>query len=164
LQVRSLPVRKEDEVQIVRGKFAKEPAGKVTSVYRRRYCIYIDRIVKEKANGAQVNVPIHPSNVQITKLKLDKDRKDLLERKKVSLLERPWSLAFSLGFHIWYRVGLRIELGDQQSVASVERDTFFRRLAARVRRRARARARFPRRKPLRPWPTSIRLLLARAYD
>ncbi len=72
-------------MQIVRGKFAKEPAGKVTSVYRRRYCIYIDRIVKEKANGAQVNVPIHPSNVQITKLKLDKDRKDLLERKKVLL-------------------------------------------------------------------------------
>ena len=86
MQVRSLPVRKEDEVQIVRGKFAKEPAGKVTSVYRRRYCIYIDRIVKEKANGAQVNVPIHPSNVQITKLKLDKDRKDLLERKKVLFL------------------------------------------------------------------------------
>jgi large subunit ribosomal protein L26e len=42
--------------------------------------------VKEKANGAQVNVPIHPSNVQITKLKLDKDRKDLLERKKVHFL------------------------------------------------------------------------------
>lgn len=36
----------------------------------------------------QVPVPIHPSNVQITKLKLDKDRKDLLERKKV----RCWPL------------------------------------------------------------------------
>lgn len=52
--MRSLPIRKDDEVQIVKGKFAKEPTGKVTSVYRRRYCIYIDRIVKEKANGSQV--------------------------------------------------------------------------------------------------------------
>lgn len=56
LQVRSLPIRKDDEVQIVRGKFAKEPAGKVTAVYRRRFCIYIDRIVKEKANGSQVRL------------------------------------------------------------------------------------------------------------
>jgi len=83
VQVRSLPIRKDDEVQIVRGKFAKEAVAKVTSVYRRRYCIYVERIMKEKTNGAQVSVPIHPSNVQITKLKLDKDRKSLLERKKV---------------------------------------------------------------------------------
>ena len=53
-QVKSLPIHKDDEVQIVRGKFAKEQGGKVTTVYRRRYCVHIDRIVKEKANGAQV--------------------------------------------------------------------------------------------------------------
>ena len=82
-QVRSLPIRKDDEVQIVRGKHAKEAVAKVTSVYRRRYCIHVDRIIKEKTNGAQVPVPIHPSKVQITKLKLDKDRKSLIERKKV---------------------------------------------------------------------------------
>merc|ERR550537_1135706 len=82
--VRSLPIRKDDEVQIVRGKHAKEAVAKVTSVYRRRYCIHVDRIIKEKTNGAQVPVPIHPSKVQITKLKLDKDRKALIERKKVS--------------------------------------------------------------------------------
>lgn len=34
----------------------------------------------------QVPVPLHPSNVVITKLKLDKDRKDLLERKKAGRL------------------------------------------------------------------------------
>merc|ERR1712216_711066 len=79
--VRSLPIRKDDEVQIVRGKHAKEAVAKVTSVYRRRYCIHVDRIIKEKTS-AQVQVPIHPSKVQITKLKLDKDRKALIERKK----------------------------------------------------------------------------------
>jgi large subunit ribosomal protein L26e len=61
---------------------AKEAVAKVTTVYRRRYCIHVDRIIKEKTNGAQVPVPIHPSKVQITKLKLDKDRKALIERKK----------------------------------------------------------------------------------
>ena len=82
--MRSLPIRKDDEVQIVRGKHAKEAVAKVTSVYRRRYCIHVDRIIKEKTNGAQVPVPIHPSKVQITKLKLDKDRKNLIDRKKVN--------------------------------------------------------------------------------
>jgi len=81
--VRSLPIRKDDEIQIVRGKHAKEAVAKVTSVYRRRYCIHVDRIIKEKTNGAQVQVPIHPSKVQITKLKLDKDRKALIERKRL---------------------------------------------------------------------------------
>ena len=32
--------------------------------------------------GATVNVGIHPSNVVITKLKMDKDRKNLIARKK----------------------------------------------------------------------------------
>ena len=87
--MRSLPIRKDDEVQIVRGKHAKEAVAKVTTVYRRRYCIHVDRIIKEKTNGAQVPVPIHPAKVQITKLKLDKDRKALIERKKVTLVSYP---------------------------------------------------------------------------
>merc|ERR550537_2055290 len=82
--VRSLPIRKDDEVQIVRGKHAKEAVAKVTSVYRRRYCIHVDRIIKEKTNGAQVPVPIHPSKVQITKLKLDKDRKALISARRLA--------------------------------------------------------------------------------
>ncbi len=32
--------------------------------------------------GQQVQLPLHPSNCQITNLKIDKDRKALLERKK----------------------------------------------------------------------------------
>ena len=48
---------------------------------RRRFVIHIERITRDKANGAQVNVGIHPSNCVITKLKIDKDRKKILERK-----------------------------------------------------------------------------------
>ena len=78
--VRSLPVRKDDEVLVVRGTYGMRD-GKVLAVYRRKYVIHIDRITKEKVNGQSVQVGIHPSNVVITKLKLDKDRKALLARK-----------------------------------------------------------------------------------
>ncbi|KAM2015160.1 hypothetical protein FF2_044922 [Malus domestica] len=51
-----MPVRKDDEV-------------------------HIERITREKVNGSTVNVGINPSKVVITKLRLDKDRKSLLDRK-----------------------------------------------------------------------------------
>ncbi|XP_050141216.1 60S ribosomal protein L26-1-like [Malus sylvestris] len=54
--VRSMPVRKDDEV-------------------------HIERITREKVNGSTVNVGINPSKVVITKLRLDKDCKSLLDRK-----------------------------------------------------------------------------------
>ncbi|CAD5185879.1 unnamed protein product [Musa acuminata subsp. burmannicoides] len=78
--VRSVPVRKDDEVQVVRGTF-KGREGKVVQVYRRKWVIHVERIAREKVNGSTVNVGINPSKVVITKLKLDKDRKALLDRK-----------------------------------------------------------------------------------
>ncbi|CAA7034628.1 unnamed protein product [Microthlaspi erraticum] len=78
--VRSMPIRKDDEVQVVRGTF-KGREGKVMQVYRRKWVIHIERITREKVNGTTVNVGVNASNVVITKLRLDKDRKSLLERK-----------------------------------------------------------------------------------
>merc|ERR1719319_1101284 len=78
--VRSLPIRKDDEVQVVRGTF-KNRDGKVTTVYRKKYVIHVERISREKNNGATVMLGLHPSKVVITKLHLDPDRKALLERK-----------------------------------------------------------------------------------
>eukprot|EP01015_Nassula_variabilis_P029907 TRINITY_DN64_c0_g1_i13.p1 TRINITY_DN64_c0_g1~~TRINITY_DN64_c0_g1_i13.p1 ORF type:complete len:166 (-),score=43.97 TRINITY_DN64_c0_g1_i13:122-619(-) len=85
--VRAMPVRKDDEVIVVRGNF-KGHKGKVTTVYRRKWCIYIDKLQKTKANGAPYQIPIHPSNVTITKLKIDKDRNDLLKRKAVKAIQK----------------------------------------------------------------------------
>ncbi|KAI0541344.1 ribosomal protein L24 [Xylaria digitata] len=79
--VRSIPVRKDDEVEIVRGS-NKGREGKVTSVYRLKYQIHIERVTREKTSGQSVPLGIHPSNVVITKLKLDKDRENILERIK----------------------------------------------------------------------------------
>merc|ERR1712205_83050 len=78
--VRSMPVRKDDEVHVVRG-FFKGREGKGLTVYRRKFCIHVERVTRDKANGGTVNAGIHPSNVVITKLKLDKDRKNILDRK-----------------------------------------------------------------------------------
>ncbi|KAL2089123.1 hypothetical protein ACEWY4_016022 [Coilia grayii] len=85
--VRSMPIRKDDEVQVVRGHYKGQQIGKVVQVYRKKYVIYIERVQREKANGTTVHVGIHPSKVVITRLKLDKDRKKILERKAKSRQE-----------------------------------------------------------------------------
>ena len=78
--VRAVPIRKDDEVTVVRGSF-KGRDGKVKTVYRRKWVIHVERVTRDKANGSTVNVGLDPSKVVLTKLKLDKDRKALLERK-----------------------------------------------------------------------------------
>ncbi|OWF49269.1 60S ribosomal protein L26 [Mizuhopecten yessoensis] len=79
--VRSMPIRKDDEVQVVRGNHKSQQIGKIVQVYRKKFVVHIERIQREKANGASVHVGIHPSKILIVKLKIDKDRKRILERK-----------------------------------------------------------------------------------
>jgi ribosomal protein uL24 len=74
---------KDDEITIVRGSF-KNREGRVTTVYRKKFVIHVERVVREKANGATVPVGIDASKVVITKIKLDKDRKKILDRKNRS--------------------------------------------------------------------------------
>jgi large subunit ribosomal protein L26e len=81
MQIRSMPIRKDDEVTVVRGTH-KNREGKVVQVYRKKWVIHIDRLTREKTNGVSVPVGIDASKVVITKLKIDKDRKALLERKR----------------------------------------------------------------------------------
>merc|ERR1711976_1047946 len=79
--VRSMPVRRDDDVTVVRGHYKSTFSGKVIQVYRKKYVIHVDRVSREKANGSSIHVGIHPSKVVIMKLKMDKDRKRLLERR-----------------------------------------------------------------------------------
>jgi large subunit ribosomal protein L26e len=80
LQVRSIPVRKDDEVMVVRGTY-KGREGKIVQVYRKKWVIHIDRVTREKVNGATAPIGISPSKVVVTNLKLDKSRVAILERK-----------------------------------------------------------------------------------
>jgi large subunit ribosomal protein L26e len=52
-QVKSLPIRKDDIVTIARGTH-KGREGRVVSVYRKRYCIHVEKITREKVNGSLV--------------------------------------------------------------------------------------------------------------
>eukprot|EP00604_Paraphysomonas_vestita_P003344 CAMPEP_0174818006 /NCGR_PEP_ID=MMETSP1107-20130205/597_1 /TAXON_ID=36770 /ORGANISM="Paraphysomonas vestita, Strain GFlagA" /LENGTH=142 /DNA_ID=CAMNT_0016029285 /DNA_START=63 /DNA_END=491 /DNA_ORIENTATION=- len=78
--VRSLPVRKDDEVRVCVGKL-KGQEGKVVACYRKKYVIHVERCTRDKVNGQTIFRGIDPSNVVITKIKMDKSRKAILDRK-----------------------------------------------------------------------------------
>nr|XP_020841805.1 60S ribosomal protein L26-like [Phascolarctos cinereus] len=82
--IHSMPIQKDDEVQFVQGHYKEQQIGKVVQAYRKKYVIYIECVQWEKANGTTVHVGIHLNKVVITRLKLDKDRKKILERKAKS--------------------------------------------------------------------------------
>ncbi|KAF2746498.1 ribosomal protein L24, partial [Sporormia fimetaria CBS 119925] len=77
--VRSIPLRKDDEIMIVRGTH-KGREGKVNAMYRLKFAVHVNGVVREKSNGQSVPIPIAASKVVVTKLKLDKDRENILER------------------------------------------------------------------------------------
>ncbi len=82
---RSLPLRKGDEVVVMRGEF-RGRKGKVMRIDTKNYRVYVEGIVRKKSTGENVAVPIHPSKLRIINLNLeDTWRKKILERKvKVS--------------------------------------------------------------------------------
>lgn len=51
--VQSLPVRRDDVVTITRGS-NKGTSGKIKTVYRRRWCLYIEKIQRQTKKGALV--------------------------------------------------------------------------------------------------------------
>ncbi len=71
LGTRSLPVRRGDTVLIMRGKF-RGHKGKVAKVDLKNLRVYVEGAVVKKANGQEVLVPIHPSNLMI----IEVDRSD----------------------------------------------------------------------------------------
>lgn len=82
--VKTLPVRSGDTVRIVRGDH-KGFEGKITSVNRKNYRIFVDGLTREKVDGTTIFVSVHPSKVVLTNLNLDdKRRKQVLDRKKAA--------------------------------------------------------------------------------
>jgi large subunit ribosomal protein L24 len=80
--VKTLPVRKGDTVQIQRGD-NKGFEGKVSRVDLKSYRIYIEGLTREKVDGTNIFLPVHPSKVMIKNLSLDdKKRKAIIGRKK----------------------------------------------------------------------------------
>jgi len=68
--MRSIPVRKGDEVLIMRGTFA-EKKGKILLANPKTNRVTVEGINRKKADGTKVNVYFDTSNLQIVALKLD---------------------------------------------------------------------------------------------
>lgn len=80
---RSFPLRTGDEVTVATGEYKKKH-GKVTEVNLKKIKILVDGVVRKKVSGQEVQVPLDPSNVIITKLNLDdKKRMKFLRQKSV---------------------------------------------------------------------------------
>jgi large subunit ribosomal protein L26e len=79
-KIRSLPIKRGDEVKILKGK-GKGKTGKVVRVYRKRNVIYVDKVQRDKQNGQTVFLPIKPSYCVIEKLLINKDRTKTIEKR-----------------------------------------------------------------------------------
>ena len=79
-KIRSLPIKRGDEVKILKGK-GKGRTGKVVQVYRKRNVIYVDKVQRDKQNGQTVFLPIKPSYCVIEKLLINKDRTKTIEKR-----------------------------------------------------------------------------------
>ena len=82
-----MPIVKGDKVKVLRGNY-KGKEGKVVEVYRKKWFIHVEGVTREKVNGSSAKVGIDASKVEITDLKLNKDRKAILERKSQSKTQK----------------------------------------------------------------------------
>ncbi len=81
---KTLPVRKGDTVRILRGD-NKGFEGKVSRVDLKAYRIYLEGLTREKVDGTNIFLAVHPSKVQIRNLVLDdKYRKETILGRKVA--------------------------------------------------------------------------------
>ncbi len=83
---RAMPLRKGDEVQVMRGNF-KGKTGKIAKVNYKKYRVYIEGVTRKRTVGTEAQVGIHPSKLRIVNMELgDKLRQKILERKGVKVM------------------------------------------------------------------------------
>jgi large subunit ribosomal protein L24 len=79
---RSITVRKDYKVKIMRGQFKKQ-TGKIMDVLIRKNKVYVEGIQHIKKDGTKTFYPIHPSNLQVIEMSIDdKKMKTKLEGAK----------------------------------------------------------------------------------
>jgi large subunit ribosomal protein L24 len=81
---RSAALRKGDEVTVVKGEFAGR-SGKITRLDRGSLRIFVDGIKMKKVSGQEIEAPVVPSNVLVTKL-------EMADKLRIASLKRPAKL------------------------------------------------------------------------
>ncbi len=81
-EIKRMTISKGDTVLVVRGEF-RDMEGKVSKIERQKAQIFIEGASIEKSSGTTFDIPIHPSNVVLTKIEVKKDkwRKKIIDRK-----------------------------------------------------------------------------------
>jgi large subunit ribosomal protein L24 len=82
---RSFPLRKEDDVLVMRGSF-KGKKAKIISVNLKRSRVTLENIQRSKKDGTKVSVFFKPSSLQIQSLFLE-DKKRIAKLEKSSTKE-----------------------------------------------------------------------------
>lgn len=77
---RSMPVRKGDEVLVMRGSFKKKKA-KVSDVNAIKKRITLEGISRQKKDGSKVPIYFEPSNLQIISIEMD-------DKKRIKAMEK----------------------------------------------------------------------------
>mmetsp|Transcript_1103 Transcript_1103/g.2417 ORF Transcript_1103/g.2417 Transcript_1103/m.2417 type:complete len:127 (+) Transcript_1103:1498-1878(+) len=80
-KIRSIPIRKDDFVRIIRGD-KKGQSGKVIQCRRRNFKVLIEKITNHTKNNLNAFIPLSPSNLVIEKLSMTNDRKLFIYQKK----------------------------------------------------------------------------------
>jgi large subunit ribosomal protein L24 len=71
---RNVRVNAGDTVEVLRGDFAGEE-GEVAEVDLKKAAVYVEDVTIEKADGEEVPRPLDASNLRVTDLDLDDDRR-----------------------------------------------------------------------------------------
>jgi len=80
---RSFPLRKGDNVKVLRGKF-KGKTGKINVINLKKLKVAVEGVQLTKKDGTKTNVMLHPSKLQIIELNLeDKKRVSLIKKEKL---------------------------------------------------------------------------------
>jgi large subunit ribosomal protein L24 len=85
LGVRSIALRKGDTVKVVRGT-KKGTRGKITAVDYKKGVIFVDKLVRKKASGEEIPLPIHASKTLV--LEIDKSDAKRFKGKKIQREEK----------------------------------------------------------------------------
>lgn len=71
---RSIPVKKNDMVKVMKGKF-RGKTGKINSVSTKKLAAYIDGVETSRRDGTKVFIPVKASNLMIIELNSEDARR-----------------------------------------------------------------------------------------
>lgn len=74
LGMRSVALRKGDVVKVVRGGF-KGKSGKITAVDYRKGVVFVEKVVRKKANGEEIQVPLQASKLLVVEVEKSDSRR-----------------------------------------------------------------------------------------